>query len=108
MVDVNGTLSPVLNPNMKVNQANRGFGEMWSGWGTQMNNNFRQNVGVVDLSVPIFSGYQARTSYERSKLNVENQNLVIDQANQKLKQDIYTAYTNAFLPCKNTMPAKPV
>lgn len=94
VVDVNGTLSPVLNPNVKVNQANRGFGEMWSGWGTQMNNNFRQNLGL-SISVPIFSGYQARTSYERSKLNVENQNLVIDQANQKLKQDIYIAYTNA-------------
>lgn len=94
VVDVNGTLTPVQNPNLKVTQENKGFGEMWSGWGTQMNNNFRQNIGIA-ISVPIISGFQSRTAYERTKLNVANQNLVIDQANQKLKQDIYTAYTNA-------------
>lgn len=94
VVDVNGTLVPVQTPNVKVNQANRGFGEMWSGWGTQMSNNFRQNLGVA-ISIPIFSGYQARTQLERAKLNVENQKLIIEQADQKLKQDIYTAYANA-------------
>ncbi|ULQ52450.1 TolC family protein [Flavihumibacter fluvii] len=94
VVDVNGTLTPVQTPNIQAKQVNKSFGEMWNGWGTQMSNNFRQNIGLA-ISVPIFSGYQARTSYLRTKLNVENQNLVIDQANQKLKQDIYTAYTNA-------------
>lgn len=94
VVDINGILTPVQTPNVKINQANRGLGEMWSGWGNQMNNNFRQNIGV-SISVPIISGFQSRTSYERSKLNVQSQHLIIDQANQKLKQDIYTAYTNA-------------
>jgi outer membrane protein len=94
VVNIGGTITPVQTPNVKINQANRGFGEMWSGWGTQMNNNFRQNLGIA-ISVPIFSGYQAHTNYERSKLNVQSQNLVIEQADQKLKQDIYIAYTNA-------------
>ena len=94
VVDVNGTLVAIQNPNIKINQGTRGFGEMWSGWGTQLSNNFRQNIGV-GISVPILSGYQARTGYERSKLNLQNANLVVENANQQLKRDIYTAYTNA-------------
>ncbi|MBZ5858047.1 TolC family protein [Flavihumibacter profundi] len=94
VVDVNGVLTPVQTPNFKVTQAKKTPGEMWSDWGSQMSNNFRQNLGIA-ISVPIFNGYQARTGYQRSKLNVESQNLVIEQANQKLKQDIYNAYTNA-------------
>lgn len=93
-VNVNGAFIPVQNPNIKFTQEKKSFGEMWSGWGNQLDENFRQSVGVV-LSVPIFNGYQAKTNYERSKWNVKNQQLVIEQANQKLKQDIYTAYNNA-------------
>lgn len=94
VVNVDGTLVAIQNPNIKINQSNRGFGEMWSGWGTQLSNNFRQNIGV-GISIPILSGFQSRTNYERSKLNLQNANLVIENANQQLKRDIYTAYTNA-------------
>ncbi|MCG7856160.1 TolC family protein [Flavihumibacter sp.] len=93
-VTVDGQLIFLQSPNVQITQANKGFGELWNGWGTQMNNNFRQNV-VVGMSIPIFNGYQARTAYERSKLSVKNQELIIEQGNQTLKQDIYSAYTNA-------------
>ena len=43
----------------------------------------------------IFNGYQARSNYERSKVDIKNQEIVKEQADQKLKQDIYTAYTTA-------------
>jgi outer membrane protein len=94
VVNVDGTLIPVQAPDVKIIQKNIGLAEMWSGWGSQISNNFRQNVGL-GINVPIFSGYQARTNYMRSKLNLKDANLIIEQANLNLKRDIYNAYTNA-------------
>lgn len=84
----------VQSPIYKYSQKERNFGEYWKGWGDQINNNFGQSLGVA-ISVPIFSGYNARTNYERSKIDIKRQQVVIEQSDQKLKQDIYTAYTNA-------------
>ncbi len=61
---------------------------------TQLNNNFRQSVGL-GLSVPIFNNGQNKIAYENAKLNLLGTQLQQDQANQKLKQDVYTAYANA-------------
>ena len=68
---------------------------MWNGYGSQVDQNFRQNLGIA-INIPIFNnGGAARTAYERSKLDVKNATLTIEQADQQLKQDIYQAYTNA-------------
>ena len=48
----------------------------------------------VGLSVPIFNSGTNRINYEQSKLNLETYKVNEAQANQKLKLDIYTAYTN--------------
>jgi len=93
-VNVNGTLVPIQSPNVQITQGNKNFGELWTGWGTQMSNNFRQNIGV-GVSIPILGGWQARTNYERAKLNLANAELVIDQGNLQLKNNIYNAYTSA-------------
>ncbi len=93
-VNVNGTLVPVQSPNVQFVQANKNFGELWTGWGTQMSNNFRQNIGV-GISIPILGGWQSRTNYERAKLNLANAELIIDQGNLQLKNNIYNAYTSA-------------
>ena len=61
---------------------------------SQLDDNFRQSIGV-GLSIPIFNNGQYRINYEQSKLNLKNTVLQKDQANQTLKQNIYTAYTNA-------------
>jgi outer membrane protein len=63
-------------------------------YGTQLNQNFQQAVGV-NVSVPIFNNGQRRIGYEQSKLNLKSAQLQSEQSNQKLKLDIYTAYTNA-------------
>lgn len=63
---------------------------------SQLNDNFRQSVGL-SLSVPIFSGGNLRTNYERSKLNINTLQLQKDIDNQKLKQDIYSAYNAAMI-----------
>lgn len=94
-VNVAGTNYFVQQPKYEIIQGKKSFGEMWNGWGSQLDQNFRQNIGLA-INVPIFSnGGAARTAYERSKLDVKNAALTIEQANQQLKQDIYQAYTNA-------------
>ncbi|HYJ62174.1 MAG TPA: TolC family protein [Parafilimonas sp.] len=58
------------------------------------NINFSQAIGL-QLNVPIFNGRQARTNYERAKLNLENSQLQSRADNLTLQQNIYTAYSNA-------------
>jgi outer membrane protein len=60
----------------------------------QINDNFRQSVGV-GLSIPIFNNGQYKTAYEQSKLNYKTVQLNREQNNITLKNNIYTAYTNA-------------
>jgi outer membrane protein len=60
----------------------------------QINHNFNQSVGV-GITIPIFNNGSYRTSYERSKLDLENLKLQEAQASQTLQSNIYTAYSNA-------------
>lgn len=96
---------PVQVPNVQVSTEKVPFGEQWSGWGTQINNFFSQNVGLA-INVPIFNGYSARSNYERAKLNIKDADLIIEQTNQKLQQDIYTAYANAMAALEKYNAAK--
>lgn len=93
-VTVSGTDYFVQTPNYELLQSRKGFGEMWSGWGNQVNQNFRQNVGV-QISVPIFNGLNVRTNYKRAKFDLDNARLVKEQADMQLKNDIYQAYNAA-------------
>lgn len=93
-VNVSGTNYFLQEAKFNYIQSSKSFGQLWNGYTKQLDNNFRQNFGI-SLSVPIFNGYNARTSYERAKLNVKDAELTIQQADQQLKQDIYQAYTNA-------------
>lgn len=61
---------------------------------SQLRNNFGQNVGLA-FNVPIFNGGQQRIAWQRSKLEVQRQQLLVESDNQRLKQDIYKAYTDA-------------
>jgi len=65
-----------------------------SNLGHQISDNFRQMIGL-SMNVPIFSGGQLRSGYEKSRLNITNVKLQQEQDNVKLKQDIYQAYTAA-------------
>jgi outer membrane protein len=58
------------------------------------NINLNQSIGL-QLNIPIFQGRQARTAYERAKINVEASRLQLAQDNQTLQQNIYTARANA-------------
>jgi outer membrane protein len=61
---------------------------------SQLNQNFRQSVGL-NINIPIFNGLNARTNFEKSKINIKNQQLQKEADDQKLKQDIYQAYNAA-------------
>ena len=66
------------------------------GFTNQLQDNFRQSIGL-SVSVPIFSGGNLRTNYERSVLNTSSLQLQKMQDDQKLKQDIYSAYNAALI-----------
>lgn len=61
---------------------------------SQLNQNFNQAIGL-SLRVPIFNGYNNRTIYERSRINIRSLQLQKDLDNQSLKQNIYQAYNAA-------------
>ncbi|MBS4064683.1 MAG: TolC family protein [Chitinophagaceae bacterium] len=94
LVNVNGTNYPLQTPQFNFIQGKKGFGDMWTGWGTQINENFRQNIGI-QISVPIFNGSNARTAYKRVQLDIKNNELLKEQAAQTLKNNIYQAYVAA-------------
>lgn len=65
-------------------------------WGKQLSNNFGQNFGIA-INVPLFNGRQARTAWDRSKLQVRQMQLTVEQDNMTLKQDIYNAHNDAMV-----------
>ncbi len=84
----------VYSPVYAGKTINKKFGDVWTGFGSQLNQNFGQNLGV-SFSVPLFNGFQLRSNWERAKLNLRNVQLQRDLDNQSLKQEVYTAYNNA-------------
>src|SRR5262249_55945502 len=65
-----------------------------SGYFDQLNQNFRQSVGL-SLSVPILNGGSLKAGWERSKLTVRQVELQKELNSTTLKQDIYKAYYDA-------------
>jgi len=84
----------VQNPVYRFSTKSRSFGDLWNGWGDQLSNNFGQNIGV-SLSVPIFNNFSGKINLQTSKLQLKSAQLQKDQGDLTLRQDIYTAYTNA-------------
>jgi outer membrane protein len=76
-----------------VNFFHRNLG--WGGFDKQFfDNNLNEVVGL-HLKVPIFNRFQTRNKIRSAKLDVLNQSLALEDAQQKLRQDIQTAQTNA-------------
>lgn len=87
--NVNGTLYDVITPGF-----NNVITTSTTRFGTQLSDNFRQNVGV-QINIPLFNNGVARTNWQRSRLNVTSLQLQKDLDLVTLKQDIYTAYNDA-------------
>lgn len=84
----------VQSPIYRYNTKSRSFTDLWSGWGDQLSNNFGQNVGV-SISIPIFNNFSGKIGVQTAKLQLKAAQLQKDQGDLSLRQDIYTAYTNA-------------
>ncbi|MBK7882921.1 MAG: TolC family protein [Chitinophagaceae bacterium] len=92
-VDIGGgVLKDVQSPVFQ--QGNRIDYFYTDAFGNQIVDNLRKSVGL-NLNVPIFSGGNLRTNWERSKINIQTLELQKEQDNQKIKQDIYQAYNSA-------------
>lgn len=88
VVPVNGTNYYALTP---------GYNTIFSkpSYFKQIGNiNFSQAIGL-QLNIPIAGNRRLRDSYERSKLNVENLQLQLQQDNLTLQQNVYQSYSNA-------------
>lgn len=90
-VTVNGTEYNVA-PNSPL--FNTSFNYAKQPYFSQINQNFQQSVGL-SLSVPIFNNGTLRNNWQRSKLNVKQVELQMEQDAQTIKQDIYTAHNDA-------------
>ena len=88
------TLSFGYNLTSNFSNQSNDWGRVWNGWNTQVGNNFGQNVGL-QMSIPLFNGNQSKLNYQQSKLNLSSVVLQADNTQRKLKQDIYSAFTNA-------------
>lgn len=62
--------------------------------GSQLDNNFRQTVSL-GLTIPLFNGWQAQTATRQAKINMLSRELSLQQAELKLKQDVYKAHNDA-------------
>lgn len=60
----------------------------------QFDFNLRQSLGL-SLNVPIFNGFQARSAYDRARLNESTIRLQMLSDTLTLKQNIYQAYQSA-------------
>ena len=61
---------------------------------TQMKNNFSQYVGL-NLSVPIFTRFQARNSIRSARIDYDNQQLQLENVKKTLYKEIQQVYYNA-------------
>jgi outer membrane protein len=64
-------------------------------FGNQLNRYFGQALGL-NLSVPLFNAHQARTQWERAKINVRQTQLQDDQEKQTLRSNVFISYQDAF------------
>jgi outer membrane protein len=87
-IDVNGTSYFINSPTIKYNSFNT------VGFVDQFTDNFRQSIGV-SLQIPILNGRQARSTWERAKLDRQNAVLQTTVDSLTLKQNIYQAYVGA-------------
>lgn len=84
----------VAGTNTNIVQTNVTVAAKGKAYFPQLRQTFSQYVGI-HLSVPILNNRQARTAYDKSKLQLRNVELQRDQDNLTLKQNIYQAYTAA-------------
>jgi len=65
-----------------------------SSFSSQIKNNLGESIGL-SLSIPIFNRFSIRNQVKNARFNIENQQLVLENARKTLYKEIETAYLNA-------------
>ncbi len=104
-VTVNNANYTVYQPDVQITSQKRNFGQMWSGWGTQLDQNFRQSIGI-QVTVPIFNNGNAKLGYQRAKLNYKTTQTYTEQADLTLQQNIYQSHNNAITALRKFIASK--
>jgi len=68
-------------------------------FGDQLKNNPRYGFGL-NMNIPIFNHYQARTGVSNAQISVENTELQLQNTKNLLRKDIEQSYTNALAAFK--------
>jgi outer membrane protein len=87
--DTLGTIGglPITTPKTEIISTPISFGD-------QLTQNLAKIVGIT-MSIPILNGWQTRTSIKTAKLNWLNTQYQYQQAENQLKQDVYTSFADA-------------
>lgn len=86
-VNIDNTYYDVLTPAYRYESRTTPF---WD----QFSNNFRQTY-ALNLSVPLFNGWNTRTAIGRAKIDLLSKEYSLEQSRLKLKQDVYKAFYDA-------------
>lgn len=89
-----GNYVPVLDTILQVYQPEVTYQTRTIPLGKQLDNNFRQTVSL-NLTIPLFNGWQASYTARQAKINLLTQQLNKYNAELKLKQDVYKAHNDA-------------
>lgn len=74
-------------------------------FGDQFNDNLGKSVNL-NLSIPIFNGFQARYNVSRQRINLKNAELSAEIARNQLRQQIQTAHADALAAQKKFVSAR--
>jgi outer membrane protein len=79
-----------------ISQTSPNISSEYIGWGDQLNNNLSWRAGM-NLSIPIFNGFQTKYNVQNARLAVRNAELSTETARNTLRQTIEQAWLDAKL-----------
>lgn len=98
VIDVNGTPTPITTTVQQPIYGTYAFGD-------QFNDNLSKSISL-NLTVPIFNGFQTRNNVSRSKIGVQQAELNSKVARNQLRQTIQQAYADALASRNKFIAAK--
>lgn len=90
----NGSFVDVSNSRYYIRQLSAVPNIVNTPFGNQLRNNFRQSVSL-NLSIPIFNGWQSQYAVRQARINLAQQQLNQYNTELTLRQNVYKAHNNA-------------
>lgn len=96
---IKAAMLPVFSMNYDINSVfsnyikSTPFSKWWNNYHTQLDKNFNQQV-FIKVSVPIFNNGRLRFNYQQAKLNLDDLQYEQLQESIKLRQDIFSVFSD--------------